>query len=148
MLVNIAISSALVSGSFAALLPASPVDSSPEALVTPGPSHYELLRKQNDIRYVGWKFDPTWVADSCAAGMSAIHACIKDILILPLGSMYFATTGTWNCCSAGISCQTMPVGCAGSQLVYRISASGSATSDRLTTYPWYAFQYHEEDATS
>jgi hypothetical protein len=72
MLVNIAIGSALVSGSFAALLPASPVDSSPEALVTPGPSHYELFKKQNDIRYIGWKYDPSWVIESCNAGMLTV----------------------------------------------------------------------------
>jgi hypothetical protein len=82
MLANIAIGSALVSGSFAALLPASPVDSSPEALVTPGPSHHELFGRQNNIRDVGWKFDPSWVMESCNPSMSAVRACIKDILTL------------------------------------------------------------------
>jgi hypothetical protein len=68
MLTSFAIGSALVSGSFAALVPASPVVSTSDALITPGP-RMELVRKQNDVQYVGWVSDVSWSVDTCGTGM-------------------------------------------------------------------------------
>jgi hypothetical protein len=65
MFTSLAISSALVSSSLAALLPATPVA---DAVITPGPN-IELLRKQNDIRYMGYiSYTEGWTSEICDVG--------------------------------------------------------------------------------
>jgi hypothetical protein len=76
MLARLAIGSVLASSSFAALLPTSPADSAPDALITPGPQ-IELLRKQNDLQYVGWVSDVSWSAETCGTG--TYSQCIHEI---------------------------------------------------------------------
>jgi hypothetical protein len=53
--------------------------------------------------------------------------------------MYYAASGAWDCCPASrVSCLAMPVGCAGSNMVYRYSATGSVSAtNSLFTLPWY-----------
>jgi hypothetical protein len=64
---------------------------------------------------------------------------VETILTLSSGSMYYQTSGAWDCCPASkVSCEAMPVGCAGNNMVYRFAATGSsALSNSLRTYPWY-----------
>jgi hypothetical protein len=73
MLATFAISATLVASSLAALLPASPVVSTSNALITPGPN-FELFKKQNDIRYLGWVSGAGWSAVSCDAATLSPHA--------------------------------------------------------------------------
>lgn len=68
MLASVALGAALVSSSYAATFVASPVVSTSDALITPGPQ-IELLRKQNDISYMGWvSFNGTWSTEVCDPG--------------------------------------------------------------------------------
>jgi hypothetical protein len=69
MLASLAFGAALVSGSLAALPTASPVTSASDSLITPGPPQIELLRRQNDIRYMGWiAYNDTWTSEICDLG--------------------------------------------------------------------------------
>jgi hypothetical protein len=68
MLASVAFGAVLVSSSYAATLVASPVASTSDALITPGPQ-IELLRKQNDISYMGWiSYNGTWSTEVCDPG--------------------------------------------------------------------------------
>jgi hypothetical protein len=69
MFTQLTIGSALVSSSFAALLSSSPSVSTPAALITPGPQ-IELLKKQNDLQYIGYvSYKGTWTSELCDPGM-------------------------------------------------------------------------------
>jgi hypothetical protein len=69
MLTQLTIGSVLVSSSFAALLSSSPSVSTLAALITPGPQ-IELLKRQNDARYIGWlSTSGAWESEMCDQGM-------------------------------------------------------------------------------
>jgi hypothetical protein len=69
MLANLILGTALASSSVAALLVASPIVSTSDALITPGPQ-MELLKRQNDQRYMGWVADSkgAWSTEICDLG--------------------------------------------------------------------------------
>jgi hypothetical protein len=68
MLAPTVILSALISSSIAALLP-SAVEPASDALITPGPQ-IEVVRRQNDQRYMGWVADEAdaWSTEICDLG--------------------------------------------------------------------------------
>lgn len=70
MFAYLLIGTALVSSCGAALLASSPIVSTSDALITPGPQ-IELLKKQNDQRYMGWVADSkgAWSTDICDLGV-------------------------------------------------------------------------------
>ncbi|KAH7382536.1 hypothetical protein DE146DRAFT_636700 [Phaeosphaeria sp. MPI-PUGE-AT-0046c] len=110
MFTSLALGSALVSGSLAALLPASPVVSGSNAVITPGPN-FELLRKQNDIRYMGWvSYSEGWTSEIC-----------------DVGNTYYQGGGQWACCTTTkAGCQNLPVSCFNGDLIYRATASSGS----------------------
>lgn len=68
MFAHLAIGSALLATSLAALV-VSPVVSTSDALITPGPN-IELLRKQNNLQYIGWlEYSGYWSSETCDVGM-------------------------------------------------------------------------------
>ncbi|KAH5142113.1 hypothetical protein HBH70_081440 [Parastagonospora nodorum] len=119
MLAPTVILSALISSSIAALLP-SAVEPASDALITPGPQ-IELVRRQNDQRYMGW------VADE--AGAWSTEIC-------DLGNKYYQDASRWGCCATTRSdCgANLAVGCVNGNMIYRATASGSESlSNSLIT---------------
>lgn len=125
MLASVAVGAALVSSSYAATLVASPVVSTSDALITPGP-RIELLRKQNDISYMGWiSYNGTWSTEVCDPG-----------------NTYYQADGQWACCATTkAGCSNLAIGCQNGNMLYRNTASGSLSgslSSRACTNIWTA----------
>ncbi|KAH7359557.1 hypothetical protein BKA66DRAFT_230658 [Pyrenochaeta sp. MPI-SDFR-AT-0127] len=117
MLAQRLIGSALFSGSLAAGL--APTRSTSDATITPGPQ-LELLRKQNDNRYIGWvSWNGLWSSEQC-----------------DVGGTYYQTSDFWRCCATtanGCARGDIPIGCISGSLIY--PATGSSLSSSLVTWP-------------
>ncbi|UPX20720.1 uncharacterized protein EKO05_0010945 [Ascochyta rabiei] len=132
------IGSALFSRSLAAILTPSAAASDPT--ITPGPE-IELLRKQNDDRYMGWlSYDGVWSTQRCDAGAT-----------------YFQTGGHWRCCATTAAGCDIPQACVNGNLVYSISSTAltipctsaySALTDRSFTVCNTAFMYENQQDSS
>jgi hypothetical protein len=143
MLASLAFGAVLVSGSLAAVPTASPATSALEAVITQGPSHIELMRRQNDVRYMGWiAYNNTWTSEICEAGMSSLHAHLEQQrLTLISGNTYFQnfqTPGQWACCATTkAGCSNLPIGCLNGNLLYRNLATASSATNSVFTRAWY-----------
>lgn len=105
------VGSALFTRSLAAIL--TPSASTSDPTITPGPQ-IELLRKQNDDRYMGWvSYDGVWSTQECESGAT-----------------YFQSSGHWRCCATTIAGCDIPQACVNGNLIYSISSTS-------LTIPWY-----------
>jgi LPXTG-motif cell wall-anchored protein len=133
MLAQLVVSSALFSSSFAALLQPSPSAPAADAVITPGPQ-IELLRKQNDLQYMGWIFSSgTLTTDKCDPGHT-----------------YYQASGQWGCCStAKAGClSNIAIGCANGNMIFRVTATGSTSlTNTLTTRPCTSIWTAASDAS-
>ncbi|KAF1913315.1 hypothetical protein BDU57DRAFT_351297 [Ampelomyces quisqualis] len=125
MLTFLALGTALIPSSYAGAMVASPIVSTSDALITPGPQ-IELLRKQNDISYMGWvSYNGTWSTEICDPG-----------------NTYYQADGQWACCATTkAGCTNLAVGCQDGNMLYRNTASGSLSgslSSRACTAIWTA----------
>jgi hypothetical protein len=121
MFAQLAIGSALLSGSLAARFAPTPSWIS-DATITPGP-RIELLKKQNNARDLGWLlFSGNWEFESCQEG-----------------GTYYETASQWGCCATGdngCAATDLPIGCVDGSLIY--PKTGTDISEREATYAWYA----------
>lgn len=115
---HLVVSSALFASSLATGL--VPTPSTSDATITPGPQ-IELLRKQNNDRYIGWvSWNGEWASESCN-----------------LGGTYYQTGEHWRCCATtadGCAQTDIPIGCISGSLIYPVT--GSSLSSSLVTWPW------------
>ncbi|KAF1843321.1 uncharacterized protein K460DRAFT_368220 [Cucurbitaria berberidis CBS 394.84] len=118
MFTRLVIGSALFSGSLAVGI--APTPSTSDATITPAP-HIELLRKQNDARYMGWVMqNGLWSARQCE-----------------LGGTYYQNADYWRCCATtlnGCAATRIPIGCISGGLIYP-APTGVSQSASLVTRP-------------
>ncbi|KAF9693921.1 hypothetical protein EKO04_007981 [Ascochyta lentis] len=108
--------------------------------ITPGPQ-IDLLRKQNDDRYMGWlSYDGAWSTQRCDAGAT-----------------YFQSGGHWRCCATTAAGCDIPQACVNGNLIYSISSTAltipctsaySALTDRSFTICNTAFMYENQQDSS
>jgi hypothetical protein len=105
------VGSALFTRTFAAIV--TPSASTADATITPGPQ-IELLRKQNDDRFMGWvSYEGIgWSSERCVAGAT-----------------YYQTDNHWRCCAATVAGCDIPQACVNGNLIYSISSTA-------LTIPW------------
>jgi len=113
------ITSALLTASYAKLLVVSKTPSSSDPTITEAPRvNFELLRRQNDGRFMGWISDSagSWSSQQCNSGLT-----------------YFETSSNWACCttkSAGCKLKYEAIGCVSGSLIYSLASTG--TEQRAT----------------
>ncbi|PSN69256.1 hypothetical protein BS50DRAFT_586588 [Corynespora cassiicola Philippines] len=101
---TIVMSSALFSGSYAALL-ATPVASDPTITAAPA-IPVELLRKQNNDRFMGWVFESSeWMSRTC-----------------DIGGTYYQSGDYWRCCATTLAGCDVPIGCVAGSLLYSVTS--------------------------
>src|SRR5690242_295215 len=101
--------SALLSGSLASIV--TPSASSSDPTITPGPN-IELLRKQNNDRYMGWvAISGVWSSQQCESGAT-----------------YFQSGGHWRCCATTAAGCDVPQACVNGNLIYDGAVIGASTS--------------------
>ena len=107
----------LSSFSLAELLTAT--SAAPDSIVTKAPDiPIELLRKQNNDRYMGWvQISGTWLSRSC-----------------DLGGTYFESGDYWRCCATTNDGCNAPIGCITGSLIYSVRNSGTIS---YITEAWY-----------
>jgi len=114
------ISSALFAASYAKILIPSYTPSSADPTITNAPQvNFELLRKQNDNRFMGWVSlsEGYWESEQCNAGYT-----------------FFETSDIWQCCqttSVGCNLRYIPIGCASGSLIYSLRSTGTK---QIATY--------------
>ncbi|CAO2652781.1 Nn.00g021920.m01.CDS01 [Neocucurbitaria sp. VM-36] len=127
MFTQLVIGSAIFSGGLAAGL--APTPSTSDATITPGPQ-LELLRKQDDARYMGWWYwNGEWTTREC-----------------DLGGTYYQSSDFWRCCATtadGCAATDIPVGCISGSLIY--SVTGSSLSSSLETWACTSIYTELED---
>lgn len=112
---KVLVTSVLVTNSLAVLLPSSA--SSPDPTITPGPD-IELFRKQNDVRYMGWReISGEWSSLQCESKAT-----------------YYETENHWRCCGTSSDGCRIARGCVSGSLIYSTSISGVYTA---YTRAWY-----------
>lgn len=70
-----------------------------------------MLRKQNNINYMGWiSYTEGWTSEVCDAG-----------------NTFFQGGGQWACCTTTkAGCQNLPIACLNGDLIYRATASSGS----------------------
>lgn len=120
---SITSSAIFASLSLAEVLAPSPAISDPT--ITPAPNvPVELLRKQNNDRFMGWvKISGTWTSRTC-----------------DIGGTYYQSGSNWRCCATTVAGCQGPVGCVSGSLVYSVTTG----SQSRATYAWYGELYKDE----
>ena len=107
------ISYALFSGAYAnVVLQPSPAVADP-TITAPPISPAELLRRQNDERFMGWlqySSGAEWSSEDCDVG----------------GTLY-QSGDNWRCCSTTANGCSGPVGCISGSLIYDMGTTGTNT---------------------
>ncbi|KAH6611919.1 hypothetical protein C7974DRAFT_87396 [Boeremia exigua] len=136
------VASALFSSSLASIV--TPSVSAADPTITPGPN-IELLRKQNDARFMGWvSISGVWTSQQCE-----------------LGASLYQSGGHWRCCATTAAGCDIPQACVNGNLIFDGALLGSSTSltfpctsvyddptDRSFTVCNTAFLYENEQDSS
>ncbi|KAF2792165.1 hypothetical protein K505DRAFT_56910 [Melanomma pulvis-pyrius CBS 109.77] len=102
-------SSALFTASYA--LAPSCTPSSADPTITSAPEvNFELMRKQNDNRFMGWL--------SLSGGSYSSKQC-------DVGGTLYQTASLWRCCATSVAACDIPIGCISGSLIYSLASTGT-----------------------
>jgi hypothetical protein len=105
------LSSALFKAIYANVIVPSNTPSSADPTITKAPQvNFELLRRQNDQRFMGWL--------SLSGGSYASEDC-------DVGGTVYQTDDRWRCCPVTANGCDIPVGCVSGSLIYSFASSGT-----------------------
>lgn len=105
------LSSALFEAIYANVIALSNTPSSADPTITKAPEvNYELLRRQNDQRFMGWL--------SLSGGSYSSVNC-------DVGGTVYQTDDRWRCCPATSNGCEMPVSCVSGSLIYSFASTGT-----------------------
>lgn len=106
---SFAFSSALFTASYA--LAPSCTPSSADPTITSAPEvNFELMRKQNDNRFMGWL--------SLSGGSYSSKQC-------DVGGTLYQTASLWRCCATSVAACDIPIGCISGSLIYSLASTGT-----------------------